>query len=63
MANLLFVGGPMDGVESDFGEHPPERVRLNLPSVMGGPGVAVYELYADAQGAFYSWAGWEHGGQ
>jgi hypothetical protein len=56
---LRFLGGPLNGIASDLGAPVPERVRLNLPAMMGGPGRAVYDLFVDRDGAFYSFSGWD----
>ena len=59
MAALRFVGGPVDGFESDLGEPVQERLRLTWPEALGGRGRALYELFVDPERAFYYFAGWE----
>ena len=61
MEAVMFVEGPLDGMEMDVWEPHPDRLAMNLPEELGGLGVVFYELDEEAGEPCYRFAGWDYG--
>lgn len=51
--------GPLDGLTVQVSRPFPERLTLRVPAHLGGPGVALYDLDADAVFPRYRFTRWQ----